>query len=162
MHASFHTHLDDVPQCSRGTGIARASLRLALLEETRALAAHIDAEARSLLDPTLLDGASIQAVETHPGRISIDLSIHATSENADGHLPWGGPMRLIAEGKPEVLCSDPDVERPDPADAVIWSELRQRSSGFGAGIEFVILCASDRRWRVRAKSIRFATLPIPS
>lgn len=162
MHANFLTHLDDVPRRSRAGSATRASIRCAVLKESRPIAQRIDAESRCLLDPTLLEGASIEAIDASDERIVIDLSLQATTEESDGPHPWGGPMRLIAEGHAGLACSDPETHQPDPNDPIVWSELCIRSLLPEHGVEFILVCASDRRWLIRCASIRFATLPIPS
>ncbi|MCR9218390.1 MAG: hypothetical protein NXI14_14460 [bacterium] len=162
MHTGFLTHLDAFPRHSSAGTADRASIRCALLRESAELSSRIHPESRSLLDPTLLEGASVEAVVNSGARIVLDLSLNAPTGDADGNLAWGGPIRLVAEGGAELTRSDPDAREPDPKDPIVWSELRIRSLDPNDGIEFILVFASDRRWRISAKTIRFATLPIPS
>lgn len=161
MHTGFLTHLDDLSRRNSAGTADRASIRCAALRESAVLSSRIHPESRSLLDPTLLEGASVEAVESSGDRIVFDLSLIAATGDADGNLAWGGPIRLVAEGDAELAFSDPDTREPDLTDPIVWSELRIRSLQPNDGIEFILVFASNRRWRISAKTIRFATLPIP-
>ena len=161
MHTGFLTHLDDLSRSDSAGTADRASIRCAALRESADLSSRIHPESRSLLDPTLLEGASVEAVESSGDRIVFDLSLIAATGDADGNLAWGGPIRLVAEGDAELAFSDPDTREPDLTDPIVWSELRIRSLQPNDGIEFILVFASNRRWRISAKTIRFATLPIP-
>lgn len=161
MHTGFLTHLDDLSRSDSAGTADRASIRCAALRESAELSSCIHPESRSLLDPTLLEGASVEAVESSGDRIVFDLSLIAPTGDADENLAWGGPIRLVAEGDAELAFSDPDTREPDLTDPIVWSELRIRSLQPNDGIEFILVFASNRRWRISAKTIRFATLPIP-
>ncbi len=161
MHTGFLTHLDDLSRSDSAGTADRASIRCAALRESAELSSRIHPESRSLLDPTLLEGASVEAVESSGDRIVFDLSLIAPTGDADGNLAWGGPIRLVAEGDAELAFSDPDTREPDLTDPIVWSELRIRSLQPNDGIDFILVFASNRRWRISAKTIRFATLPIP-
>lgn len=161
MHTGFLTHLDDLSRSDSAGTADRASIRCAALRESAELSSRIHPELRSLLDPTLLEGASVEAVENSGDRIVFDLSLIAPTGDADGNLAWGGPIRLVAEGDAELAFSDPDTREPYLTDPIVWSELRIRSLQPNDGIEFILVFASNRRWRISAKTIRFATLPIP-
>ena len=128
MHSTFLTHLDGVPPAARTSGAIRASIRRNVLRDAEAVADGLGDGARSLRDPCLLEGSAIRSVDVSEGRVIIDLVLCKISDDAEGPHPWGGPIRLVAEGQAELACSDPEVRQPDADDPVVWSELRAGSS----------------------------------